>query len=221
MCGRFTLTTTADIVADVFDATPSADFSPRYNIAPTQTVAIVRCAGSGARRTMDPAHWGLIPSWAKDAAIGNRMINARAETVAEKPAYRAAFRRRRCLVPTDGFYEWQRTSDGKKPHWIHRIDGSPFAMAGLWESWKSAEEVVESFTIITVTPNSLMKPIHDRMPAILAPGAYDRWLDPSSDATGELNELLAPFPDGNLEAVAVGTYVNSPRHDDPHCIEPA
>jgi len=220
VCGRFTLTTTADIVADVFDATPSAEFSPRYNIAPTQTAAIIRCAGADTSRTLDPARWGLIPSWAKDAAIGNRMINARAETVAEKPSYRAAFRRRRCLVPTDGFYEWQKTADGKRPNWIHRVDGAPFAMAGLWESWKGPDGIVESFTIITVAASAFMKPIHDRMPVILPSSAYDRWLVSTSAEGDQLHELLVPFSARELEAVPVDTYVNSPRNDDPHCIEP-
>lgn len=219
MCGRFTLTTTADIVADVFGAAAPADFAPRYNIAPSQSVLVVRVAASDGGRRLDQVRWGLIPFWAKDPAIGNRMINARAETVAEKPAYRAAFRHRRCLVAADGFYEWQKTPDGKRPHWIHRSDGAPFALAGLWESWQSGDEAIESCTIITTTPNALMEPIHDRMPVILDAGEYARWLGPCEGDTAALVDLLEPCPDGLLRADVVGTYVNNPRHDDPRCIE--
>jgi len=217
VCGRFTVTTPADVVADIFGVDAAPQLAPRYNVAPTQTVAIVR-AGTG-RREMALARWGLIPFWAKDPAIGNRLINARAETVAEKPAFRAAFRKRRCLVPADGFYEWQKRDGAKQPYLIHGRDRRPLAMAGLWESWLGPDdEPLESFTIITTQANGLMKPIHHRMPVILPAALHDDWL--GGGAGDVLVEMLTPCADDVLIAEPVSTHVNNPRHDDAKCVEP-
>ncbi len=232
MCGRYTLTTPAELIADVFGVDPPAGLSSRYNIAPTQPAAVVRSRPKQARQ-LDLLRWGLIPSWARDTAIGNRMINARAETIAEKPSFRSAFRSRRCLVVTDGFYEWKRLagSRAKQPCWIHRTDGAAFAFAGLWESWRPRVDeegdggdghsaAVESFTIITTTPNDLMKPIHDRMPVILPAESWDTWLDADNTDTNGLQALLGPSRETGFEAREVGTHVNSPRNDDPGCLAP-
>ena len=190
---------------------------PRYNIAPTQLVAVVRL--DDGQRVIKPLRWGLIPSWAKDARIGNSLINARSETVAEKPAFRAAFKKQRCLIPTTGFYEWVATGGKKKqPLHIGMIDGRPFALAGLWERWSDAEgAVVESCTILTTTANDLMRPFHDRMPVILAPADYGTWLDPQTPIEA-LQALLRPYPAEGMVAVPVGSYVSNPRHEGPQCL---
>jgi len=222
MCGRFTLRAPASVVAEQFGLFDAPPFTPRFNVAPTQPVAVVRCSPEEAepRRELAWLRWGLIPSWAKDAAIGNRLINARSETAAEKPAYRAAFRRRRCLVVADGFYEWQRTGRAKQPHFIHLRDDRPFAFAGLWETWEGPEEgPIESCTLLTTEPNELIEPIHNRMPVILATEDYERWLDPAVQQPNELVPLLRPYPADQMAAYPVSTYVNSPSRDDPRCIE--
>jgi putative SOS response-associated peptidase YedK len=220
MCGRFTLTVSARLLAEIFDLEAMPDVSPRFNIAPTQPVLIVRAASNDDREAV-PVHWGLIPSWAKDAKIGARMINARAETVASKPSFRSAVRTRRCLVPADGFYEWKRLGDRKQPHLIRFSDRRPFAFAGLWERWHGdRDRPVESCTIITTKPNEIVAPIHDRMPVIVHPGDYSDWLEPHQLPSGRLESLLAPHPPDLMEAVAVGTHVNNPKNEDPRCIEP-
>jgi putative SOS response-associated peptidase YedK len=224
MCGRFTLRAPAGVVAEQFALFEMPPFAPRFNIAPTQPVAVVRLAPGGPepRRELVWLRWGLIPSWAKDPAIGNRMINARAETIADKPAYRAAFRRRRCLVVADGFYEWQKAGSKKQPCFIRLRDDGPLAFAGLWESWEGPDHAaIESCTILTTDPNELVAPIHNRMPVILPAADYPKWLDPGVSDAAELSPLLAPYPAGGMEAYPVGLYVNSPAHDDPRCIEPA
>ena len=224
MCGRFTLRAPASVLAEQFAIFEIPDLKPRFNIAPTQPVTVARLSGDEQAPTRQVAtlRWGLVPSWAKDPAIGNRMINARSETVAEKPAYRAAFRRRRCLVLADGFYEWQRAGRAKQPYFIRMRDDSPFALAGLWESWEGPDHShVESCTLLTTEPNELVEPIHNRMPVILAPDDYDRWLDPSIQTPDPLRRLLAPYPSEPMEAYPVSTHVNSPAHDDPKCIESA
>jgi putative SOS response-associated peptidase YedK len=166
--------------------------------------------------------WGLVPPWARDAATGNRLINARAETVSEKPAFRRAYRERRCLVPADGFYEWRREGAVKRPFYIRMRDGAPFAFAGIWERWEGIRgESVETCAILTTEPNDLMAPIHDRMPLILPPEEYGRWLDPSVRATESLAPLLRPFPSGPLEAYPVGRTVNNPQTEGPSLIRPA
>ncbi len=214
MCGRYSLTTPVEAVGRLFEVAERPNLPPRYNIAPSQEAPVVRADGAGGR-VLAPMRWGLIPSWAKEAKIGYRMINARAETVAEKPAYRSAFRHRRCLVPADGFYEWRKLGAAKQPYRITRADGAPFAFAGLWERWRAPDgAVIDSFTIITTVANDLLRPIHDRMPVILDPADFGPWLE----AGGV--ERLVPYTDAKLEAVPVSTRVNSPKHDDPACIAP-
>jgi putative SOS response-associated peptidase YedK len=197
MCGRYTLRTPVDTLAERFeiDDTPSS-IAASYNVAPTQGVATVLV--EGGKRKLEMLHWGLIPSWADDPSIGNKMINARAETVAEKPSFRKAFRNHRCLVLADGFYEWQKTANGKQPYYIRMEDDSPFAFAGLWERWKNGSEV-RSATIITTDANDIVAPIHNRMPVILHPEDYGLWLDPDFDEKEPLTTLLKPYP---AEAVA-------------------
>jgi putative SOS response-associated peptidase YedK len=179
---------------------------------------VVRGTGE-ARPEFGEARWGLIPSWAKDAKLGARMINARAETVADKPAFRSAVRRRRCLIPSDGFYEWRKLAGGKQPYLIRFTDGSPFAFAGLWERWHDpVGEAVDSCTIITTTPNEVVAELHDRMPVILPQRHHDEWLGSSAVDGDRLDHLLQPHPPAGMEAYPVSTRVNSPRNDDPECV---
>jgi putative SOS response-associated peptidase YedK len=223
MCGRFTLTVDPDELLKAFAGITlpaEGSLTPRYNIAPTQTVAVVPNNG---RNTIEFFRWGLIPSWAKDPAIGNRMINARAETLAEKPAFRSAFKNRRCLIPADGFFEWRKEPGGKSktPMYVRLKSGEPFAFAGLWEAWRSPDdETILSCTIITTTPNSLVEKIHDRMPVILKPDAVKRWLDPSEQEPVKLTNLLKPYPASQMTAYAVSKLVNKPQVDSPECITP-
>jgi len=218
MCGRFTLTTPADAIADLFALAVVPELSPRYNIAPSQPVAAVR-ERDGERR-LDLLRWGLVPSWAKDPAIGNRMINARAETVADKPAFRAAFRERRCLIPATGFYEWKRTEATKQPYLVTAAGDGLLALAGLWELWKVPDGGrLETCTIITTSANDLVAPIHDRMPVILERHDFDLWLTPTTESD-RLLQLLRSCDSSALAARPVSTYVNTPRNDDPRCIEP-
>jgi len=220
MCGRYTLTVDAAVLAELFDLDPLTDLAPRYNIAPTQTAPIVR--STRGEREWAEARWGLIPPWSKDASIGSRLINARAETAAEKPSFRVAFASRRCLVPADGFYEWVKTPGGKQPHHIRFADRRPFAFAGLWEAWNDPEgDTVESYTILTTTPNALVAPLHTRMPVVLEPGRYDDWLQPAPLSRALTDELLVPYPGDGLEAVPVSTAVNSATAVlGPECLEP-
>ena len=218
MCGRYTQTKTGEAIARTFNLTTSPDPTPRYNIAPTQPVCAI--AQPHQDREYRIFQWGLIPSWAKDPAIGNRMINARAETVAEKPSFRAAFKRRRCLVIADGFYEWKREGKQKQPFYIQMVDQSLFGMAGLWEIWESGDgSYIESCTILTTEPNALMQPIHNRMPVILRAQDYDLWLDPQQQKREALEPLLAPSDAGMMQAYAVSKTVNNPRNETPECIE--
>ena len=219
MCGRYTLRTPVDTLVQQFeiDEHPSS-ITPSYNIAPTQRVAAV--IAENGKRKLEMLHWGLIPSWAKDPEVGNKMINARAETVAEKPSYRKAFKERRCLILTDGFYEWQKTDSGKQPYYIRMEDDSPFAFAGLWESWQNGHEI-RSCTIITTSPNEVAAQVHNRMPVILHPEDYEMWLDPDFDEREPLTTLLKPFPAEAMEAYPVSRKVNRPANNDPGVIEPA
>jgi putative SOS response-associated peptidase YedK len=220
MCGRFTLTVSARLLAELFDLDEVADLEPRYNIAPTQSVLIMRASEDGARH-LEAVRWGLVPAWAKDLSIGSRMINARGETVATKPAFRSATRHRRCLIPADGFYEWRKTPDGKRPYHIRFADRRVFALAGLWERWQSPEgDALDSCTIITTRPNQTVEALHDRMPVILSSGHFAQWLLPESLPATRLDQLLAPYPDEGMEAVQVSTRVNSPANDDAACLEP-
>jgi putative SOS response-associated peptidase YedK len=224
MCGRYSLTSPPELLATLFGLARAPSLSPRYNIAPTQAAPVVRVrTGAAEKKTrgMELLRWGLIPQWADDPAIGNRMINARAETINEKPAYRQAFRDRRCLVPADGFYEWQVLGKGKQPHFIHRADNQPMAIAGLWERCeKAGPEPIESFTILTTSPNDLMRELHDRMPVIIEPEDFDRWMDPSVEDLDTLVRLLRPCAAGVLAAFPVGAYINNPRNEGPQCVEP-
>jgi len=220
MCGRFTLWLQFGDLVKAFPGLTFPEFlPPRYNIAPTQDVAVVSNDGL---EQVQLFRWGLVPFWAKDPSIGNRMINARAETVAEKPAYRAAYRRRRCLVLADGFYEWRKEpgSRTKTPMYIHFASGEPFAFAGLWEVWRPDDTPLFTYTIITTEPNALLEPIHNRMPVILPREAYDRWLDPAEQRSGSFSDLLVPYPAEELAAYPVSTYVNSAGNDSPVCVEP-
>ena len=220
MCGRYSLTTDekqlqARFVARTLPRTQTA----RYNIAPTQPVwALVH----DREPRIVTLRWGLIPSWAKDKAIGNRMINARAEGIAQKPSFRRAIRKRRCLVLADGFYEWKKTGPSKVPYYIRLKSSEPFGFAGLWERWAGPSgETIHSCTIITTTPNERMADIHHRMPVIVPREAEERWLDPTVEDPQKILPLLQPYPAGEMEAYAVSTVVNSPRNDVAACIEPA
>ncbi len=199
---------------------PDQDPPSRYNIAPTQSVAVVP---NRAEPQVDFFHWGLIPYWAKDPSIGNRSINARAETLASKPMFRNALIRRRCLIPADGFYEWKKNPDGTKtPVYIRLKSAKPFAFAGLWERWNSpGGSKVHSCTIITAEPNELMRDIHDRMPVILPEASYRRWLDPAEVDPSQIGKLLQSYPADEMQTVVVSRTVNNPRVDSPGCIEPA
>ncbi|MCB9136848.1 MAG: SOS response-associated peptidase [Caldilineaceae bacterium] len=224
MCGRFTLHTPADALATLFDLPEAPALAPRYNIAPTQPVAIVRPNAAATGREWALTLWGLIPSWSKDPSFGARLINARSETVAEKPSFRAAFKRRRCLIPADGFYEWQKAGKRKQPYYMGMDDGAPFAFAGLWEAWQGPDGgELQSCTILTTTPNELLEPIHNRMPVILAPEDYDDWLDHASEHPRDLDRLqhlMRPFPAEKMRAYPVSTYVNNARNEGLACIEP-
>ncbi|MFM9994227.1 MAG: SOS response-associated peptidase [Phycisphaerales bacterium] len=223
MCGRYTCLFTWKQLQRLMRLTglPEDELLPRFNVAPTQFAPAVRQSAGGAR-TGALLRWGLVPSWADDPSIGSRLINARGETVAEKPSFRSAFRARRCLIPVSGFYEWKAVEDqkAKRPFWIGRADREPFALAGLWERWTKGAEPVESFTIITTTPNALMAKLHDRMPVIVDPGDYDRWLDPGADPSS-LSALIRPNEPEEFEAYPIGTRVNSPKNDDPSLLDPA
>ncbi len=219
MCGRFTQASPGETVAALFELPEAPALAPRYNIAPTQDVAAVR-ADTAGRRELVHLHWGLIPSWARDRAMGARMINARAETLAEKPAYRNALRSRRCLIVADGFYEWQKVGSRKQPWFVAFRDRRPFGFAGLWERWHGEGDTpVESCTIVTTTPNDLIAPLHDRMPVILDPGSFASWLNPALRDADRLAELLRPHTAAPMEAHPVGLLVNNPANDDPRCIE--
>ena len=218
MCGRYTLRTPVDSLVERFkiDEYPSS-ILPSYNIAPTQEVAAV--VEEDEERKLELLRWGLIPSWADDPGIGARMINARSETVAEKPSFRRAFKERRCLIPADGFYEWQKTNGGKQPYYLRMRSGRPFAFAGLWENWKGDGEEIRSCTILTTNPNDLAREVHNRMPVILPPEVYEVWLDPDLRETDQLLSLLAPYPPDDMEAYLVSRRVNSPSNNEPSCVE--
>ena len=217
MCGRYTLTANLKELRQAF---PSFQFpstwEASYNIAPTQQVPIVTNQG---QRQVTFGRWGLVPFWAKDPSIGSRMINARAETVGEKPSFRAAYRRRRCLILADGFYEWHQEpgKSAKTPYYVQLSTGQPFAFAGLWELWKPDTTPVFSCTIITTRPNKLLAPLHNRMPVILPRAAYELWLATEEQEPRELQSLLRPYPAVEMKAYPVSTFVNNPRHDSPAC----
>ncbi len=219
MCGRFTLTVSPEAVLELFQLAEAPPLRPRYNIAPSQPVAVVRAkdgggsgeavegGSGGAARELVLLRWGLIPHWAKDQAIGAKMINARAETAAEKPSFRTAFRRRRCLIPADGYYEWRKEGDRKQPYYIHMEHRGPFALAGLWEQWKGSEgNAIETCAILMVEANSRVRSIHHRMPGILEPQAFGPWLDPTLQERAALQPLLVPR--ANIPSITIGLFLN-------------
>ncbi len=220
MCGRFTLGATATDLAAYFDLSSIPPWQPHYNIAPTHEVLALLQLSPEAHREARLFRWGLVPPWAKDASAGNRMINARAETVATRPAFRRAFKERRCLVLADGFYEWQKRNGRKQPYHIRLESGRPFAFAGLQEHWEGGAVAIESCAIITTTANALVAHIHDRMPVIVPTADYAGWLDPSFHDVERLQSLLRPYPVDQMVAHPVSTWVNSPAHDSPECAMP-
>jgi putative SOS response-associated peptidase YedK len=220
MCGRFALYSDPFSLAQRFGTKSPADWQPRYNIAPSQTIPLVR--EEDKERRIALARWGLIPHWAKDKNIGYSTINARVETVAEKPVFRQAFRRRRCLIPADGYFEWQAkpNAKAKQPWFIMLADRQPMALAGLWERWKSPDGIeLDSCSIIVTAANDLMRPIHDRMPVILPPEDWDAWLEPDAKDLQYLHNLLKPYPAGAMAAWPVSTQVNNPQNDVAGCVE--
>ncbi len=222
MCGRFTLTVNPADLQDAFsNYTFPTQFAPRFNIAPSQPVLAIP---NNDKFKADFFIWGLIPLWAKDPSIGNRLINARAETLAEKPSFRGSYKHKRCLVLADGYYEWQATGvkKPKVPYFIHMQDRQPFAIAGLWDTWEGPDgSSLQTCTLITTAPNELMEPIHDRMPAILHPRDYAKWLDPAPQTPERLQALLKPFPAESMAAHPVSTLVNKPENDSPELVVPA
>jgi putative SOS response-associated peptidase YedK len=218
MCGRFAQRSQAGKVAKQFKVDDVPPLAERYNVAPSQAVLAVREALGGREATL--LKWGLVPHWAKDPGIGNKLINARSETVTEKPSFREAFARRRCLVPVDGFYEWSRRGDRKRPFYFHMKDGEPFAVAGLWERWEGEGEPLETCTLLTTEANELLASYHDRMPVILRPEDYEVWLDADVRESGQLTRLLRPYAYEEMSAYAVSALVNSPSNDDPRCVAP-
>ena len=222
MCGRFVQSSDPRVLAGRFEFSETKirifDARPRYNVAPSQRVYAVRLDETGERELVSLT-WGLLPSWAKEPKTGYSTINARAETVEEKPAFRKPFRKRRCLIPADAFYEWKKESGGKQPYWIGLKSGEPFAFAGLWDRWHAESQVIESCTIVVTGTNRLLQEIHDRMPVILATDRYDEWLDPQT--TPEVAKaLLVPYDADAMRCYPVSRRVNSPRNDDASLVEP-
>jgi putative SOS response-associated peptidase YedK len=218
VCGRYVLTSPAEVIAEHFGLAAVPGHAPRYNIAPTQAALVVRETPEGEREAV-LLRWGLVPFWAKEPSIGSRLINARAEGLVDKPAFRAAFRRRRCLVPADGFFEWRAVAGRRKqPYYVRLAAGGPFAMAGLWEQWRPPEagEPIATFTIVTTAANAALRPVHDRMPVIVAPADYDEWLSSPNPSA-----LLGSRAGAELAIVPIGTRVNDVRNDDPALLAPA
>ncbi len=220
MCGRFTLRTRLNELSQLYAVESQLDWTPRFNIAPSQSVLAIRNDPEGGRRELATLRWGLIPSWADDAKIGNRLINARAETIATKPSFKSAVKSRRCLVLADGFYEWKKTGRKRQPYFLQMADQRPFVMAGLWDRWTKSRPAIESCTIVTTAPNALAAAIHDRMPAILPAAAAAVWLDREIEDAALLKSLLVPYTAGEMIAYPVSPLVNSPRHDSVGCTEP-
>jgi putative SOS response-associated peptidase YedK len=219
MCGRYTFTASPEVLRALFAYAEQPNFPPRYNIAPTQPIAIVRLVEG--KRQFALVRWGLLPSWVKDPKAFTLLINARGESAAEKPAFRAAMKRRRCLIPADGFYEWQATGERKRPFYVHAKSGKPLAFAGLWETWMGPNgEELETAAIVTTTANRTLKPIHERMPVIVPPEAFDFWLDGASVDATTAAALIAPAPDNLLEAYEISTAVNRTANDNPNLLEP-
>src|SRR5712691_8046603 len=221
MCGRYTLKTPVERLSEKFQFPEIIPLKRRYNIAPSQPVAVVRWLPEERRRRLDLLHWGLIPAWEKDLRTARKPINAKAETVAELPTFRTAFRKRRCLIPADGFYEWKQEGGRKQPVYICMKDREPFAFAGLWEHWEQPDqEPIDSCVLLTIEPNELLAPVHNRMPVILDPKDYDLWLDPYMQEVSRLKPLLDSFPPDQMRYYPVNLRVNNPRNDDALCVEP-
>ena len=220
MCGRFSLKTPPRSIQEHFHLTETVDLSPRYNIAPSQPIAVVRLLPGKDFRSLDMLRWGLIPHWAKDMNIGYKLINARGETLAQKPSFRTSFKKQRCLIAADGFYEWKHSGKTKQPFYVQLKKKTVFGFAGLWESWNSSDgNIIESCTIITTSPNELIRGIHDRMPVILHPKNYETWLQ-DSPSMNSLQHLLMPYPADEMEIFQVSSEVNSPKNDSPSCLAP-
>jgi putative SOS response-associated peptidase YedK len=220
MCGRYRLARRKEILAEFFDAGDDVDWAPRYNVAPGQDVPVIRQDATRPVRAVSLMRWGLIPWWAKDPKAGYKMINARAESVAEKPAFREPLQSRRCLIPADGFYEWAKEGKTKSPYCFAHADDSVFAFAGLWDHWKNPSgEELSTCSIITTSANALVSGIHDRMPVILEPENYDLWLDPGFAKTEPILDLLKPCPPESMLSWRVSSRVNSVLNDDASCIE--
>ncbi len=216
MCGRYTLSTSGDELAQQFGISELSDWAPRFNIAPSQPVPVLTCTQSQTQ--VEYMHWGLVPSWSKDKKLGSKMINARAETVSEKPAYRTAYRKRRCLVLADGYYEWVKQAGGKQPYYMRLRSDQPFAFAGLWEKWQSKDDSnYLSCSIITCASNGQLAPLHHRMPVIVEPTEYGNWLDDKT-SIDSIAQLLKPLANGMLATIPVSTFVNSPAHEGPDCV---
>ena len=216
MCGRFALTSDTESICKHFRINLSSPILPRFNIAPSQKVLGIRPASKAHEYTSALLSWGLIPSWARDQSIGARLTNARSETVLTKPSFRDSFRRRRCLIPADGFYEWTASKNRKQPYYIRLASHQPFGIAGLWDSWESDGERIETCTILTCDANEAMKHLHPRMPVVIQPERYDAWLDPATPMS-ELSQDLFPFSTKTTVISPVSDYVNNVRHDDVRC----
>lgn len=226
MCGRYTLKSQAEQVAESFGVEVPPTLPERFNIAPSQLVLAVRekpgghSRGAASGRELVPLKWGLVPFWADDPEIGNRMINARSETAATKPAFRSSFRARRCLIVADGFYEWQARDGKKQPYFIQLETGEPFGFGGLWDRWDKQGEPIETCTILTCNATAPMRVIHDRMPVVIPPASFAEWLDPTNHDIEKLTRLLRPFHPDDMTAYPVSTFVNSVKHDSAKCLEP-
>ena len=220
MCARFTLTSSPNVIAELFDLDLQIDVGPRFNVAPSQNVLTVRL-NPEERPEFAHMRWGLIPSWSNNASIGAKLLNARSETIAEKPSFRDAIRKRRCLIAADGFYEWKTKNKQKLPYFIHKPDRQPFAFAGIWEKWQADDgAVLETCSILTTKANDRLRFLHERMPVILNKKDYSRWLNPAIENVSDLQPLFAPAPNEALAMYAVSQKVNSARFEDPQCIEP-
>jgi putative SOS response-associated peptidase YedK len=222
MCGRYRLSRRKELIEEYFaSVSEDCDWSPRYNVAPSQPVLTIRQDDREPTRKISTMRWGLIPSWSRDPSIGYKTINARSETVATTASFREPFRSQRCLIPADGFYEWRRNGTTRQPYCFEVNDGELFAFAGLWDRWMSPQgELIESCTIVTTTPNSLVSDIHDRMPVILRPDDYDLWLDPTFKDEGSLSQMLKPFDAALMKRYPVSTRVNNVQNDDADCAMP-
>lgn len=217
MCGRYSLTTDAEVLAEHFQVLRQIRFQPSYNIAPSQKILNIVELDDGSRKAVN-LFWGLVPSWSKDSKSNSHLINARMETIREKPSFRNAFKQRRCLIPADGYFEWQKQENGKQAFHIHREDRQPFAFAGLWEQWQHETETLYSCTIITTEANELMQPIHERMPVIISFDHYHDWLNKNA-TPDDAYALLDNQAYANMTTTPVGEWVNNPRHDDSRCIQ--